>query len=314
MYKRKTLTILIFLAIFIVFPFTFNVEAESSTNLVEVSLSTNKGFTEYEINGEDINGQFRSLLEFPLDVELININYEKKLEQDIFNIKMIKLSLSKNINENAGTFKDSDWIESTGIHIKDLIGTSPTKVKDLSQWNIMLQSQWEEIYNDTYYSLHLGYRYDFYQLLSYNLTQTSLTNNFWAPEGTSIYIEGNNIEYEAIYNIPYLGINFKYDKITKLLIEGSISYSPISKIRDRDHHIHRNLVVKGEGEGHTYILKSKISYMLADNWGINIKLNYDYSELEGTQDQYHTAGVVEGINYKARQKNTSFKIGINKKF
>ena len=138
MYKRKTLTILVFLAIFLILPFTLNVESETPANLFEVYLSTNKGFTEYEINGEDINGEFRSLLEFPLDVELINIKYAKELKQDIFNIKMIKFGLSKNINENTGTFKDSDWVESSGIHIKDIIGTSPLKVKDLTQWNIML--------------------------------------------------------------------------------------------------------------------------------------------------------------------------------
>ncbi|MGM0438277.1 MAG: omptin family outer membrane protease [Bacillota bacterium] len=305
---------IIILSILILISMSSPVLANKSSNSISIQIGNNFGYTQFEINGYDSNGQYRSVLEFPLNVRVFSLEYEKILKKEILNIKRIQVQKTKNITEEGGTFKDSDWIGATGIHIKDIEGISSTRVEDLNKWDFRLVSDEKNFFSSINGFFHIGYKYNYYELVTYNTTQTALTDNFWAPEGTSIYIPGDSIKYKVVYNIPYLGLSLYSKVLDNIVFSNNFSYSPMTTIRDEDHHLHRNLVVKGNGQGNSFSYKGEILYNLDNNLKIKFQGSYHYSKLEGKQDQYHTNAIIKNINYLAKQENYQFKLGLMNKF
>lgn len=161
--KKKVLVSLL-LIIVILFSGNYSLFAEDLQHEFGVSLGTVNGYTEYEISGVSFSDdyKFRSLLEFPLDVKMLNISYRNNLSIKSLIIGGMEINFSKNITDNAGTFKDSDWVEPTGIHVKDIIGESPMKAEDITKWNVKIRSEWQQATSNLQYSMHIGYKQDNY--------------------------------------------------------------------------------------------------------------------------------------------------------
>jgi outer membrane protease len=225
---KKKLLISLILAAFLFFAFTSNVLAEKIEHQFDISIVAGDGYTEYKIGDVDtdtLKYGFKSLLEFPLDVEMLNLSYSNNFKIPYLNIGGMSIKLEKNLSDDAGTFKDSDWFSTTGMNNKDVIGTSPTEVKDITRWNFKLRNDWLRASENLEYTLHLGYKQDNYDLLSYNLEQTYLTDAFDEPAGTTIKAPGPNISYQAKYDIPYIGLDLKTKNNRKFNLIFSVAYS-----------------------------------------------------------------------------------------
>ena len=69
------------------------------------------GHTSYVIQGEQ-SGGFKSELVFPIEVSGIEFDYFLKLDKKW--VSALNFKISRNLTEEAGKFKDSDWLYSYG--------------------------------------------------------------------------------------------------------------------------------------------------------------------------------------------------------
>lgn len=309
---KKKLLILSVLIILLFFTLTSNVLAENMEHQFDISIGAGDGYTEYkigDINTDTLKYGFESLLEFPLDVEMLNLSYSNNFKIPYLNIGGMSIKLEKNLSDDAGTFKDSDWFNITGMNTKDIIGTSPTEVKDITRWDFNLRSNWQKATENIKYSLHVGYKQDNYDLLSYDATQTFLTNAL-GPAGTIINLPGDAISYEATYDIPYLGFGLKVDN-ENFKYMFTASYSNWAEIEDEDYHFYRDKTSKSKGEGNSIMLNGKAKYRLSDVTNLFLNINYNKTEIEGSQDQFFSDGtIVKNIYYEAEQEYTNISLGL----
>ncbi|MGM0549399.1 MAG: omptin family outer membrane protease [Bacillota bacterium] len=114
--------------------------------------------------------------------------------------------------------------------------------------------------------------------------------------------------------IPFLGFGLKaHNKNIEFMF--SASYSNWAEIEDEDNHLHRDLTVKGEGEGNSIMLNGKAKYILSDVTNLFLNINYNKTEIEGSQDQYFSDGtIVNNIYYEAEQEYTNINLGLNWNF
>ena len=311
--KKKL--IIIFLMILLLTGFNTAVSAQSLEHQFELSIGSGDGYTEYrigDIETAQLNYGFKSLLEFPLAVEMINLNYSNNLTMPKLNIGGISVRLEKNLNDDAGTFRDTDWVYTTGINNQDVIGTSPTRVEDITRWDLKIRNEWLPAAGNLFYTLHLGYKQDNYDLLSYNLEQTYLTDAFGEPAGTTVKPDGPNISYQAKYDIPYLGFDLKTENSEKLELIFSAAYSDWVRMEDEDNHLREDLTFKAEGEGNSLLLNGRASYNLSPAADIFLDVGYNKTEVEGSQDQFHSDGtIIRDIYYEAEQEYTNISLGLN---
>jgi len=296
----------------ILFSFNTAASAEDLTHEFDLIIGTLDGYTEYEIGAidSDISSgyTFRSLLEFPLDVEMINISYKNNLNIQPLNIGGIEFDLAKNINDNADTFKDSDWLAATGIHVKDIYSESSTEANDITKWNFKIRAPWNNMSKNTGYSLVIGYKED-----KYELTGSDTTEYYPSTNLDPLYIDGNTIKYDATYKIPYVGVDLETN-IGQWNLQSEIHYSNWVDMEDEDHHIIRDLILKGKGDGSSLMIGGKANYKLGPEADIFLNIDYNKTEVDGSQDQYHVGYVAKDIDYRAEQEYTQYMAGVTWKF
>lgn len=312
---KKNLIIIAVIMILVVLGFNSAILAQDLEHQFDISAGSGAGYTEFRIGDIDTNNLnygFKSLLEFPLDVEMINFTYKNNIRIPYLNIGGISIKLEKNLNDEAGTFTDTDWFFTTGINNKDIIGTSATEVKDITRWNFKLRNDWMRAAENIQYTVHLGYKQDNYDLLSYDLEQTYLTDAFGEPAGTTIKEPGDNISYQAKYDIPYIGLDLRTEYKRDFDLIFSAAYSPWVKMEDEDNHLHRDLTLKGEGTGNSILINGTASYNLSSAANLFLDLGYNITKVEGTQDQFHADGsIYRDIYYEAEQEYTNISLGLN---
>lgn len=312
---KKPITVIIILLSILVLLANSTLMAAELKHTFEIGAGTIAGETEYEINGYNPNyGNFKSLLVFPLDVEIVTLNYKNNYTSQTLNIGGIEFKYSRNINDQAGTFKDSDWFELTGIHIKDILGETKTKADKIEKIDFRIHSGWQPLNYNLNYTLYLGYERDNYQLTAYDGVQRYLTDTVYFNKGEQETINGDAVDYEAVYNIPYLGAAVKTNNKRDINLSAAVFYSRWVKMEDRDHHLKRDLVLEGEGEGNSLLVDLNLSYNMDLSKKIFLNIKYNNTEVDGTQTQYTTAGVYEGVNYSAKQESAQYEMGFGVDF
>ncbi len=312
--KNRAIKYFIFSFLLITFFAILTVSASAAEleHNFDIALGTISGQTQYEIRGYNADyGAFRSLLEFPLDVEVINLNYQNNFTSKILNIGGIEFDISKNINEDAGTFKDSDWLSLSGLATKDIYGTTKTRVDDLTMLDLNLNSGWKPMSYDLEYTLYIGYKRDDYSITAYDGVQRELTDTSETTAGTTTKIDGEAIKYEAQYEIPYLGAGFKTSSQNNWQIKADIYYSSWVDMEDKDRHLLRenNLVTEGSGEGNSLLVNADLSYIISQVSSAFLKIKYNKTEVDGIQYQYSNEGI--GIaDYSAEEEYVQYNIGM----
>jgi len=313
--KNRVSKYLIFFFLIIILLSVFNLAASAAEleHRFDIALGTISGQTQYEINGYNSsnNYSFKSLLEFPLDVEVLNFNYQNNFTSQRLNIGGLELDITKNINEDAGTFKDSDWLSLSGLGTKDIYGTTKTRVDDLTMLDLNINSGWKPMSYDLVYTLYIGYKRDDYSITAYDGVQRVYTAEAAAIVGETKPIDGEAIKYEALYEIPYLGAGFKTNNQNNWQLKADIFYSSWVDMEDKDRHLLRedNLVGEGSGEGNSLLINADLFYNLSQRSSAFLNIKYNKTEVDGIQYQYSTAGT--GIvDYSAEEEYFQYNIGM----
>lgn len=308
---KKTLKINFILLLLLILSINSAAAAAELNHEFELSAGTIVGQTEFEIEGYNYDyGYFRSLLEFPLNVEIVNLTYKNNYRSQALNIGGIEISYSRNIDDDAGTFKDSDWLSLSGIQIKDIYGETETRADKIEKVDFRIHSGWQPTAYNYDYTLYVGFKRDDYQLTAHDGVQRELTDTSSTTKGYEAQLEGDVLRYEAFYNMPYIGAGLKSSNSPLINLTANLFYSPWVKMEDKDWHLLRDLYLEGEGDGTAFLAELNFAYDLDRSKNIFFKLKYNNTEVEGSQTQYSTEGTASGIKYSARQEYTQYELGM----
>jgi outer membrane protease len=256
------------------------------------------GDTTYQIGGTVVdpsasyNYHFPiSELEFPLDVYMISVEGSIEFAEKW----KISVGLKKNITDDAGKMKDSDW----GVPFEDPPGSE-------SWWWYGPNSL--DIYSESDADLDalivdINLRYRFYEKSNWSFITGLgyLRQNFdyacrlieqWSPSGLSGYDYNGTGEvglaYEVTYNIPYMQIGAQLKIKDKFRFEAILGYSPIVNVEDKDSHLLRDppIFAKGDCDGDAILFSFTGRYDFLKNWFLTTEFGQAQIDTEGTQKNY----------------------------
>lgn len=225
-----------------------------------------------------------SELEFPFDV------YMGTLKASVGFAEKLKLSASvkKNITDDAGKMKDSDW----GAWWLDGNGWAEQGTLDIySESDADLDALILDV--NLRYRLHRG----FFVGLGYihqNFDYEISNLHEWYPSSTYYFgvdlphyrLGGQVLTYEVTYNIPYIEIAFMGKATDTFTVEMSLGYSPIVNVEDEDHHLLRSKVNKGDCDGSAILFSLQGRYDFFKNWFLTLGLEYVKIETDGKSEAF----------------------------
>jgi hypothetical protein len=157
----------------------------------------------------------------------------------------------------------------------------------------------------------LGYRYENFDYEISNLDQ-------WYPsfEGYFGFDFGHEYEsstvltYDVHYNIAYVEAGASISLFNSIEIDGSIGYSPLVYVLDRDNHLLRDKISRGELYGHALMYSLNLTGNIRSNWFAAIHMNYTSIDTEGEQKQYISNLLYATIDEEVTSHQTSAFINI----
>lgn len=242
-----------------------------------------------------------SELEFPLKTYLlgpeISWGYKNAQKQDKF---LVKLRWLTNIGQGSGKMKDSDWIEGDGQPGLDIYSESDIKLRV----NIVDANGIYRFWPMKQLSIGpmMGYRY---QQLKYDVKNTDQV-------GIGIYdlfyttsVHGKTMEYKVVYYVPYFGLNSDVLFGKKFKVNAGGGYTPWASAKDRDDHILRYKLSKGDTDGYAYFTNLNAIWNFLPHWFLIISGEYMKIRTTGTQHQSFYAGPDVGQTFDVDDKITS---------
>ena len=284
------------ISITIIFLVTFFMLFSSSikANNVDLKIEKYTGHTSYIIQGDNINGEWKSLLEFPLNTVIISGKYTYKVEKNNY-VDNLSFSYKTNIIDDSGTFKDSDWVY--GSDEKMIYAETDSELNS-NEFDISIETFDYKINNWFNYSFIGGYNQQNFNFVAGDGWQESYLTN--PPERYEI--EGDAIEYEVNYKIPYVGLKI-FKKQNDFKFSNDLILAPIIFVSDYDYHILRDKTAETKARGYAFFYKANIKYNINDNFEIKGNLGFEKIYSEGYQKQTFSDGsIAENIDTKVFSK------------
>lgn len=259
------------------------VKAESEMNLEIIELD---GYTNYEIYDDSLT--WKSLLEFPLDTNLLSLEYKYLSDiNTLFSKNNEKMPFYFNYqvsikDKNDKRFKDSDWLNSNFAKAPIIYAEAQSKINaTIIDLNTIFYK--DILSNKGKVNIGLGYENKEFDYTAYN---AFIDDNYNNAAG---YIKEDVIEYNVKYYIPYVLANYKI-KYNDFAYNIGMRYSPIVNVEDWDYHILRDKTSESETNGNMFSYNIGISNEIKDNW--LVKLNYTKTSVEtkGKQTQTFSDG------------------------
>jgi outer membrane protease len=256
-----------------------------------------KGDTTYRITFD--GGE--SELEFPLKTYFIGpevgLGYKNSQKQDKFRVKIRWLT---NIGDGLGNMKDSDWLDDDGQPGLDIYSESNIRLRaNIFDFNL-LYNLWLTK-NITVGSV-FGYKY---QQFDYRVSNTNQVGyGIYAADYTA-YVRGRTLEYKVKYHIPYFGLSSDLLFGKKFHVNVGGSYSPWAIAKDRDDHILRYKLSKGDADGYAYFINLNAILNILPNWFLILGGEYTKIHTTGTQHQSFYDGAYAGWTAEVDDKITS---------
>ncbi len=275
------------------------------------------GYTLYQIGGEIIEPDGSksrtwfplSELKFPLNVYM----FSGDIKGEIFEKYIFHINIKKNITEDAGKMKDSDWgIFSNNPNSLEIYSESDAR---LNAFIINTDFQ-VKTFTKSIFSLlaGAGFLYQNFQFDIRNCNQTSVNPLYQG------YVPGKVLTYKIDYYIPYMEITPCLNINEKIKIMHSIAVSPYVIAKDVDDHLLRYKKSKGDARGVAFITTLKTEFYLIPVVYFNLTLNYTYIYAEGWQKQYQYKEYYDGTEtipvgpigkIQNKIKSSQYSAGIN---
>jgi outer membrane protease len=262
-----------------------------------------RGDTSYSISF----AEGESELKFSLKTFLLGIEggwgYRNPQKQDKLRLSVKWLT---NIDHGSGKMEDSDWIEGDGHPGLDIYSESDIESKAHIVDVNVIYNFW--LIKQLSIGPIVGYRFQYFK---YDVSNTDQVGyGPWAPVAT-VYVSGKTLNYKIEYHIPYFGLNSNVLFGKKLQANMRINYSPLTFARDRDDHLLRYKLSKGDTDGYAYIASIDGTWNFLPNWSLTIGDEYLKIRTTGTQYQVFYGGPFIGTTYDVDDKITSSQLFIS---
>ena len=258
---------------------------------VTVGLGELSGHTTYQIGGTlstpSGSGEVHfpiSELEFPLDVYMVSlgasVGFAEKLK--------LSASVKKNITDDAGKMKDSDW----GAWWLYGYGRAEQGTLDIySESDADLDALIVDV--NLRYRLHrgffvgLGYIHQNFDYEISNVHQWYPSYNYYfGVDSPHDRVNGTVLKYEVTYSIPYIEIVFIGKATDTFTVEMSLGYSPIVNVEDEDQHLLRSKVNEGDCDGTAILFSLEGRYDFFKNWFLTLGFDYVKIETDGKSEAF----------------------------
>jgi outer membrane protease len=242
-----------------------------------------------------------SELEFPLKVFLIGpeigLGHKNAKNQEILRLNLMWLT---SITDGSGKMKDSDWIDGDGQPGLDIYSESDIKLNANIIHVNMLYNFWP-IRNISIGPV-VGYKY---QQFKYDVRNTDQVGyGIYAPFYT-VSVRGKTLEYKVVYHIPYFGLNSDLLFLGKFQANLKLGYAPWAFAKDRDDHLLRYKLSKGDTDGDAYFANLNATWNFWPHLYLTISGEYMKIHATGTQHQSFYAGPFVGTTFDVDDRITS---------
>ena len=286
---------------------------------LSVTFGTQKlsGFSTYSIGGIT-NSKFGKIayhfpvseLQFPTNVYVANIRLSSPFTKRF----LAHLYIQKNISNDAGKLKDSDWL-SADATTQDIYSESDTQLNLYSVDLTLSTSLSCIIYpnqHQTTYRFLLGYSYQHFGFQAHDLVQ-------WYPSDPTrqgLTQAGTVITYNLVQTMPYWTFEIDHT-LGPFSIRLANSYSPYVTITDQDDHILRSKLAKGSLTGYMHLARLALHYPITPFLSSFIRLRSQTIHSYGTQVQSRYQKTSEGdvghiadIDEKIKRKLSDISFGL----
>ena len=218
------------------------------------------------------------------------------------------------VNKRAGEIEDTDWDPSGAI--------SRVSVHDC----LLIQARFFDLNAGYSIALESGHKIDhkIFFLLGYKYQQiiVEAQNGYVeSPSDIRINVAGVFIQYEQVYKIPYIGIDWRTVFMQRLKIDVFCMYSPFVLCSATDYHVSSKMEYHDSFKGGTYISAGLlIGWIMNSAYSISISSTYS-TVLEFKGDTYSvdvTTGSASdvykngaGANFEALEMKLGFSILFN---
>jgi outer membrane protease len=261
------------------------------------------GHVTYQIGEEGVYFPL-SELKWPADVTFGSVggsaNYGKWEASAVF---------SKNIDSDAGTMEDSDWLDDMNPDLKTVYSESDTDfdgyTMDGSVRYWMMNTAMRDLPGTSVaLAAGLGYLYQNFSWDAKNLDQWYPQN----PEYGHDLVPGTVGSYESTLNMPYIEAAGKL-AFKGLTLEGSLGFAPYVQVDDVDDHKLRYIYATTDADGTAFKASLQARYNFTKNLFMMAQVNYLTFDVEGTEKDITYAGPEQGeawtIDHKIKSDQTS---------
>lgn len=268
------------------------------------------GNATYYITSYKGTSGIESELEFPLNNSLLGIEGSLHYRNPNNGQDEAKLIIGwyTNISDYAGKLKDSDWL-SNDLDIV-LTGSAHSGKDIYSESDAELRANIIDVrYVYNFYSTKnldigsvIGYKY---QKFEYNASNVDQIGYGPYVSYQTVSVLGPVLDYEVEHSIPYLGLSAEVLSGNRFRLNVRAVYSPRTWAHDRDDHLLRYKLSKGDCEGNAYFITMNANWKFSSNWLLQIGGEYTGINTEGTQYQEFYAGSHVGESYTVEDKISS---------
>jgi hypothetical protein len=266
-----------------------------------------QGDSTYYISGVDpALGSWASELEFPLNNSMAGVSlYVGSSHEE--NPRQVKgqfcLVWLTTIDDDAGTMKDSDWIENDAAY-----GEASHAGKDMyTESDARVQGTIFDV--DYAHYFRFGARWSLGPMIGYRSQKFEYEiygyrGTYWT---TPVSGAGKALDYEITYKIPYIGLSsgLFFGQTNQFELWFTFAYSNWVKAEDRDDHVLRYKLSEGDCEGNAYLINLSLDWNLYPNWILGLGAEYSDIDTTGAQHQQFYAGPFVGTTYDVDDKISS---------
>jgi len=273
---------------------SFTETQDNPSSKYELKIGHINGNTVYEISGPE-EGGWKSKLKFPMNNFLIGGEVSLNYNDGSWGSCSFDLggwvSLAK---KYAGTMEDSDWLYAYSAS-KAIYSESDAEMDARIFDGNILFNFLEELDSEGKQSLILGARVGYkYQKFDYDISNTKQIDYL---SYYYIIVPGRTLDYEVEYKIPYLGLSGVYSFADAFKANLEINYSPWVEAEDKDDHLLRYKLSKGDCKGNLFMAGGNLSWEFEKNWILEIGASYATISTQGKQRQHFYGGPYEGLTY-----------------